>query len=289
MTQAEDTKALVTDDPEAFRETLWRGDVLVYDSLGIDAGLVQWGDRVPANHASLVLDRERLIEANRVDDEHPHAVRTVSISDRLRVTGVRTITALRHQRVVDAGRSGDALVQPVLDRALSQLNDGEFSYLQIVALAPACLRRNYPNDFKGGGLLTQVMDILLQRLALLLEPVVSRPDPSRLTCSEYVYRCFAEAAGGELPIIINGPVGEAQSWPAWMTPEQIALFTALYESLGGKGGSLPGALGVDPAESATPGDLWRSPSLLPIAAYHRPPERPVAPVEFGAPGEDDEL
>ncbi|MCW2637531.1 MAG: hypothetical protein JWQ99_3898 [Blastococcus sp.] len=270
------TGVLVTSDADAFRNALLPGDVLVYDSLSFDGGLVQWGDRIPANHASLVLDSEQLIEANRKhppEDTRP-AVRTELIEPRLRLEGVRTVTALRHRRV-----AGDGVpVEPVLQRARRQLGQGVFAYAQIVALAPAAILRNYPTAAKDNGALGEAMTLALRLLNRALEPLQGVPDENRLTCSEYVYRCFDDVG---LSIDLQRRPLLADGRPPWMSEEQMAEFKRLY-GLGGTAVTVRESGTGDPpslAEHATPGDLWRSRDLVPVVVLHHPPRAPADPVE----------
>lgn len=265
----------VTPNDEQFRRALRPGDVLVYDTTSFEGGLVQWGDRVPVNHTSLVLDGDDIVEANRWDDERCRAVRTVPLAHRLAATGVRTITALRHSRI----RSGEVDPQAVTERAREYLcGQRAFAYLEVVALAPAALRRSYGHDVDRSGALARAALLLLDLAAAAASRAIDS-GARALSCSEFVFRCFDESGDDRLRLQVLDPLFAAlQHPPAWLSQQASEDIDALHEAVRAHNHSSDAERGVlstgEEADRVTPGDLWRSSSLDPVAALHRPPERP---------------
>jgi hypothetical protein len=240
---------------------------------------VQWADRVPVNHASIVLDDLRLVEANRgnlpptaqAGTLPGQAVRLVDLGSRLDNPVVRTVTALRHTRVLD----GTADPAAVLEKAEAYLDrGGDFAYLALVALGPLAFRRSYPPKL-GDGHRQRIVEFLLDQLSKALHKVTDSGAWS-LSCSEFVFRCFTEA-GLDIPVfnpLVNDVTTGGALW------EQLELHNGKarpgdkYEVLGG--GAVP--------DRITPGDLHRGAELVAMAALHK--KRDPAAVE---PTEADEL
>jgi hypothetical protein len=270
---------LLTPDWEQFCAALHPCDVLVFDSLGFEAGLVQWADRAPVNHASLVLDAASVIEANRTDSsgtdpQQPPmgAVRQVSFQDRFANQAIRTTTALRHVDLLDPD---SAVVGEVLARARADLGRREFAYLAVPALGPAALRRAYAQESDDDGMLKAAARLLLGAANEVLRRL-SRQDRWSLSCSEFVYRCFTEI-DNPLKIAVDMPLvlGGSTIPPVWLTTEQAAgekqFHDALHEHNEKRVSAGPKSIAVTApvADRVTPGDLWRSPKLRPVAVMHR--------------------
>lgn len=261
---------LLTNDPSVFREAVRPGDVVTFDSTGFDAGLVQWADRVPVNHAALVLDAATFVEANRVDGRGPDtAVREVRIGARLVDPAVRTVTLLRH-----AEATGDQ-VEAVLGEARRYLaRHTDFAYLRLIALGPLALRRSYPGT-SSSPVSVELLAWLLARLAEAAQRL-SASGAWSLTCSEFVYRCYS-AGGLRLPVLrpldVQVDGATAQLWATVQQHNAAAVPGDKYAALSG---------GVD-ADRITPGDLQRCDLLLPVAVLHLPLRRPDDP---GGEGEE---
>lgn len=260
---------LITDDPAAFRGAMAPGDVATFDSTGFNAGLVQWADRVPVNHAALVLDGATFLEANRVHEGEgpPHAVREVDVAERLGNPVVQTVTLLRHaEATVD-----DA--QAVLHEARGYLSRRtDFAYLQLVALGPLALRRSYPTE-PGGSAFAELAGWLVGRLGEAAQRL-SASGAWSLSCSEFVYRCYAAA---ELSLPVISPL---EAMPGSRTAE---LWEALqqHNSAAGPGDKYAALSGGVDADRITPGDLHRCGLLTPVAVLHRPPGRGGEPADDG--------
>lgn len=240
-------------DADEFISRLRPGDVLVYDQLGLDAGLIQWGDRAAASHCALVLDQETLIEANRHTDEHPHAVRRKDLRDDLVNTDADTtisVTALRLQAV------DDAALTRVLEAATSLDGSGEFSFLDIGFLTLSAFRRSY-----GQGLEETPFGRLLRWLARWCASHIPE-DGATLTCSEFVYRCF-DAAG--LVILVEGPLFAPDFVPG--ADLEAQLWEKLARVNDGRKDDTSFASSTHP-DRVTPGDLWASTSFERVAQLH---------------------
>jgi hypothetical protein len=279
-----DNGVVFTSDWRTFCKELRPCDVLVFDSLGFESGLVQWADKAPVNHASLVLDNNSLIEANQVDkkDVDPHeptpgAVQQVPFEKRFVKQDVISATALRHDALLGGDRPE---AQAVLARAREDLGQRKFAYLAIAALGPAALRRSYASDKDQGDTLTHSFGLLLFILDKILRNLTTY-DRWSLSCSEFVYRCFDES-NPRLPLTVTEPLTFlAEAQPAWLTPEQDARERELYQildqhnatraSIGPRPAAITtfGAGSPVVADRVTPGDLWRCPELNPVAVLHR--------------------
>lgn len=269
---------LVVADAERFQRELRPGDVLVYDSTSFDAGLVQWGDRVPVNHASLLLDADEIVEANRWgDDDRLRAVRTVPLAQRLSTTSVRTTTALRHIGIGPGGADSTA----VTDRAREYLHSTTaFAYLEVVALAPAALRRSYAHDVDRSRALARAALLLLDIAAAASSRAIDS-GARALSCSEFVFRCFDESGDDRLKVDVQHRLLGPEGPPSWLSQQADEEIDALHAAVRLHNDAFdtddfPRAYGQD-ADRVTPGDLWRSSSLQPVIALHRPPQRPWPP------------
>lgn len=268
----------VTADPEEFVTFLKSGDVLIFDSLGFEAGLVQWADGAPANHVSLVLDETYLIEANRTRGQpNAPAVQRRQVGEHLDLPRVRTVTAVRHVDVLSGSRNTDDVIRLALD----QEGGGKFAYLQLVALGPKALQRTYGSAQSEHGLLYRIALLILQAFEEFTKRAESggRQIP-RVSCSEFPYRCFTEAG---FDVHIRDPLIRPPEAPAWYTAELQQKEMDLWRALGEEPQSMylaeATAGGVKP-DRVTPGDLWRSRSLMPIGVFCKPGRRGLDPVDL---------
>lgn len=266
---------LLTDRPDEFARQLRVADVLVFDSLSLPGGLVQWVDRAPANHVALVLNDELLVEANRdgIDDHRP-AIRTVPLVERLALESLVSVRALRHPQIdADAGRGA-----AVAGRARELLELGaQFSYLELGLVGGRAALRSYGDDLASP--LGRAMLPLLRMVASLAADRVSSGTWT-VSCSEFVYRCLTECRteAASVRVEITSPL---VADPADLTSDaQVRAAVQVDDELwdgveranrGATGGDKYEVLaGEVVADRVTPGDLLRSPSFAPVAVLLGP-------------------
>lgn len=255
------TNPILTVEANEFRTHLWPGDILVFDSLGLDAGLVQWGDNVPANHVSMVVDDNNLFEANREHDKKGDvdAVRSVDIGQRLDYYAVRTTTALRH---VDVSAKDDPRTAAAVTWARSQEGRGTFAYLATAALGPLAFQRSFAKELGEAPWMTDALRTMFDK-ALLIAKTLVLADKCALSCSEFIYRCYDQGTEMKLKIFVAKPLSNA---PTILADEQNELVTELTAAkklceFGRPFSSI--------ADWVTPGDFLRSSSLQAVAVLHR--------------------
>ena len=269
-----------------FRALLRPADILVFDRLGLPGGLIQWGDECPANHASLITDKTHSIEANRVEEEpDAPAVKEIEVCTYFEDLAIRTITLLRHKSLAD---DTTGMAEKVIARARKNDGDPRYAYQDVIPVGLLAVNRRYGKRLRDQ--LGNRFDWLLDKLARELKKCVRRKDAT-LMCSEFVYRCFTES-GTDLKIDIADPLLTnraltqplnnrfAQPPERPPLPEQVEeLWSMIIEANYGAGRRQLKIANLDNlddplADAVSPGDLWCSSSLIPIAAFHRPPERP---------------
>jgi hypothetical protein len=262
----------VTDDAREFTAGLLPGDLLIFDSLGFESGLIQWADGAPANHAAMVIDETHLMEANRYhDDPDGPAVRRQPIAGHLGLDRVRTVTALRHidvqARTKDAGAAVEA--------AKAMENTSTFAYLHLAVLGPKALRRTYGRDSTRDGLFGVALDLLLKVFeASMRRRAAKQPGRRGLSCSEFLYLCYLK---GGLGVKIEEPMFRTVI-PTWQSDAQREREAELWAQLGEP--TTPPFDDLDAAsvapekkitsERVTPADLLRSASLKPAAVLCKP-------------------
>src|SRR4051812_31851394 len=109
----ETSPELVTGNVSEFIRTLKPGDVILYDTRSPIGGLVQWADRAPVNHASIMLDQVQTLEAYLPDhpDSEPH-VHLISIQEMLGFD-FHSAIALRHVAVKQDSGHVEAIVRNI--------------------------------------------------------------------------------------------------------------------------------------------------------------------------------
>lgn len=272
------------DEIDQFISTLQPADVLIFDKFGLPGGLVQWADECPANHVALVTRDGKAIEANKTVP----AVKEVDIDSYLCNLAIRTTTVFRHTALADGN---SPMIDAVISRAMQDKDRTHYAYLDVTPVGLLAADRMYGQELRDQLRWTfaPIMNLIAHQVRGCVQP-----NTATLTCSEFVYRCFTEAVGG-LPIEILdplltygsddgvrgiGPLGRYLSYvdPAGPELERPSQVQELWGDIlahdvnrkikptGNPGDPVPDAV--------SPGDLWRSSSLTPIAALHRPPERP---------------
>lgn len=262
---------LVTADPTEFMQELQPGDVIVFDVLANVSGLIQWADRASADHAALVTGPDTFTEAN-LPGENGNVITDASLSSVLGEVDVRGMTALRP--ALDEATRARLIEVVEVFRGVG----ARFDVLGIAWLAPAALMRSYgPAELEAlGGTGDRVLMWVLQQAARAALRRIGK-DRHSLTCSEFVYRCLTEAG---LDIEVPGPLHEVVSlWPDEVLDADADNWAALeaHNEAAGWPVGLPQSLGqggVRP-DFVTPGDLWRSPSLTPVAVLTKGPHRPA--------------
>ncbi len=178
--------------------------------------------------------------------------------------------------------------------------DVRYAYLDVIPVGLLALQRMYGQLLakKLGWTYEPIKDMIAYRLRSCLDD-----DKMTMMCSEYVYRCFTESEA-ELAIEVVDPLDTYRSARRHLRPvrnttvagqvvatETTSEVDELWRDLlsrkyavVGKGRlrpltgftdrTLTGNPGDPLPDAVSPGDLWRSSSLIPIAAFHRPPERP---------------
>ena len=266
------TTPILTADADEFRTHLWPGDILVFDSVGLDAGLVQWGDNIPANHVSIVIDDKDLFEANREHEGEGDvdAVRPVDIGERLVWPTVRTTTALRHINVSD---EADPRTAAAVAWAKSQNGTGDFAYLATTALGPLAFHRSFGDELNKATWMSDPLRAIFDR-ALSIAKALVLANKCALSCSEFVYRCYDEGTDKELTVAVTNPLMN-QHMPSNFAAAQDELVRELEATMtlcqfGRPWSSI--------ADWVTPGDFLRSTSLRQVAVMHRLVPTGVTPI-----------
>jgi hypothetical protein len=189
--QAKGNAVLLTADESKFVRSLKKGDVLLFDSLHLTSQLIKLALNRPVNHSAIYVGDERYADAN----DRPAGQPTVGTSDIWNLLGrrsIRTVTALRHKQVV----AGHMDATSVVDEATAFIGqkDIKFAYLSLAILAVPQLERTYVQGGGDPGPLKRVMGGMLGALSdSLMSTIKTLGDARSLTCSEFVYRCYAGA------------------------------------------------------------------------------------------------
>lgn len=206
---------IITPHPDEFIRNLLPGDVLLLDSLHPVSGLIQFVENRPVNHAALYLEKGECVHVT-VHKAGEPAARKLDLHLRLSDHPGpydRTVTAFRHVDVI----SKRASAKQVVDRAEEYLTTigTRYANLSLIAMLPGCLRRSYNAYLAGGKVPVQTLGRLLQLVSALTLSLVSRgsrvpdarvrPGKIGLTCSAFVYRCYAESGAG-LNVQVTDPL-----------------------------------------------------------------------------------
>ena len=313
----------LTSDFATFENCLREGDVLLFDALAPISGLIQWADRAPVNHCGVFLGGGEIAHAQPVE---PFAIERKNLSDKVNVRDVRTVTALRHKKVLAQPEAATKFLKLVEG---AMVTPSKFAMEHLYRLAPFALARAYLGD--ATWLVTNRVGLfrllprrqvenLVKDLALRATgKVLAEDQADGWTCSEFVHHCLQEAglevdryeAPRTVEVASTEDAAEVterfwleESWrqvrsdgdPAQMVINLQhaggqALLKLLLQEVQGKrpqathqqstgnhpdetdGKPLPSPVRSD---TVTPGDLWRSASLIPVAVLHRPPPRSSA-------------
>jgi hypothetical protein len=214
----------LTMDLDEFISTLEPADVLLFDSLHPLSRLIQFAENRPVSHAAIYLGGSnrlaKFAQTTRHSSDKP-AARKDNLRERLRVNPGpydRTVTALRHVDVL----SDRANTRGIIDRVGHYIDaaNTRYAYLNLgVVMAPS-LFRSYNQYLSGGRVPSRTLSYLLEKASntlLGLFDVAHRDQEFRLqetkctlTCSEFVYRCYAESGSG-LEIEVVDPLEKWRS------------------------------------------------------------------------------
>ena len=189
------------------------GDVLLYHGRGFISWAIRKFDGADVNHAAIALDGERMGEA---------------AGRGLQIAPIPASIESNDFMVVRRFDGTDPL-DPVVGIADGYLTNGKpYAYQQIVLLAILASTRRIPLPGIGRRMLRSVLD----HAAAALNAFVDKGDGTRsMICSEFVYRCNAEAAGDPNPyrLLIRagdlsfGPGGTAVDWALARPDEELAI------------------------------------------------------------------
>jgi hypothetical protein len=195
-------RAFITTDPARFMHRLHPGDVLLFDTIHPLSDLIKFAENRPVSHAALYLGGDLYAQTVRHTKDKP-AARVESLSERLNsATGPydRTVTALRHRDIM----SGDCDPSAVLEQSamFTDPADTTYCFVTLARLMVPEIFRTYKLYFNGKTLLARRVGSVLETLSRSLLANFEGPtaDESEqigkrsLTCSEFVYRCYAQAA-----------------------------------------------------------------------------------------------
>lgn len=175
--------------PDTYREADLRlGDVLLYRGTSLNARLIQLFDRSEVSHSALWLGAGTVAEV--LNDSVGLQMRTLR-------AGFASSEWAEVRRHPAAGNAA-----PIVGRARHYLGRGaHYAYDQVVLLALLVVARRLPAAPGLARLVRSVLDAAAERV-LLLTAHGRQP----MICSEFVFRCFREAAGAganEYPILIR--------------------------------------------------------------------------------------
>lgn len=189
------------------------GDVLLYHGRGFVSWAIRKFDGTDVNHAAIALDGERLGEAAGSGLQIAPIPASVSSND---------FVVVRRFGAADP-------IDPVIGIADGYLAGSKpYAYQQIVLLAILASTRRIPLPGIGRRMLRSVLD----HAAAALNAFVDKGDGTRsMICSEFVYRCYAEAAGDPNPyrLLIRagdqsfGPGGTAVDWALAKPDADLAI------------------------------------------------------------------
>jgi hypothetical protein len=149
------------------------GDVLLFRGRGLIPWAIRLFDGGDVNHAAIALDGPDLAEAA------GSGLRRHPLAD---ATAANVFTEVRRMDVVDT--------TPILTKANAFVEDGnKYAYHQLVLLALLAVTRRVPAPRFARRLIRSALDHAATALGDLVPT-----GKTRMICSEFVWRCYAEAA-----------------------------------------------------------------------------------------------
>jgi hypothetical protein len=210
----------LTTDPARFMSALKPGDVLLFDGVSPISALIKLAENRPVNHCAVFLGQREFAEVRghkpAADRRSPPAVPAARSTDLEKLLDSaphyeRTITALRHVNATRGGASAvAACARDYVDAA-----DTTYRYLSLIALMVPSFFRTYEKYFnarRSTERLAEMLRVVSQSILNVMEIEGDKPKESdsrrTFTCSEFVYRCFSEAAGDtDYSIHVAKPLG----------------------------------------------------------------------------------
>lgn len=159
-------------------EGIKAGDVLLFRGSSFISRAIRFFDGADVNHAAIVVDHEQLAEA---------------AGSGLRLFGIDESLRSNERTYVCRLKLSDSLapVVEVADRYVSQRLP--YAYQQILLLGLLSLTRRLPIESR---IFRKVLRTILDQAARVLNGLLDSGN-ELMICSEFVYRCFDEAASGE--------------------------------------------------------------------------------------------
>lgn len=167
------------------------GDILLYRGVGLISDAIRLIDRSQVSHAALFIGRQG------------ETGRTVGEAIREGVVRRQLPKSIEHAEWVESRRLKEppATLDPVLERAACYLERGErYAFEQVLLLAFLCITRNLADSSVLAGLVRETLDAAA---GFLLRLVETGREP--MTCSEFVFRCYAEGLPGAIEMSARAP------------------------------------------------------------------------------------
>jgi hypothetical protein len=237
MPSAKNDDTKVTDDVKKFLKKLKPGDVLLFDTITLVSQLIKFAENRPVNHCGVFLGDDTFAQVGS-GTAHAH---TADLRERLEKRPGpldRTVTALRHVDAFDAKASvriSNSIVK-IADEYIN-VRKTDYSFVSLRHLMIPSLYRNYRNDLENTKHVAKFLPLISSLAKAILSHFgqvesVSKLDGTKsLTCSEFVYRCYLEAAP-RLQVDVHRPL---MTWDMellrWSQPKLLS------RSKGGDGGS----------------------------------------------------
>ncbi len=216
----------MTTDPDKFGAELQGGDLLLFDSLHLLSQFLKLADDRPVNHCAVYLGGGLVAQCNEPLPNRPdQAIYRTPLSELLGLTRVRTVTAFRHQQVVDG-----ASPTPVVTRAQRFVDaSGPYAYVDLAKLAAPCLLRAYRGELARDHMSAVIA--LLRSVASLIDAydrarnslgIRRRPNKVGMTCSSFAYRCYVDGTrdpgDDSFPVHLNAPLATLAAPVMMRTP-----------------------------------------------------------------------
>ena len=195
----------LTIDIDEFISWLQPADVLLYDSLRPASHIIKFAENRPINHAALYAGQAVFLHATTHEPGYP-VVQRASLHDRLATRRDRTVTALRHHPTgsIDVRR-----ILAVAEEMVAQPRS--YAFVDLLSLVVPTFLRSYRNILSSGGPLGSGVSSVLAFLSTgflteLEEGVAANGEQLgdsgawTLTCSEFVFRAYDEAAVGSITV-----------------------------------------------------------------------------------------
>jgi hypothetical protein len=202
-------QCLATTSEREFIGHLRPGDILLFDSFLVTSALIKFADNSPVNHCAIFLGGEghEFAHVTHHQEDEP-AIQVEEISTRLSQHHDYSITALRHQNAdpVDGAPRAIERVQAL------RSGPSAYAYLNLIALFVPAFLRSYRPNLRPDGFralaLERAESGFLKSMSFDDEGIDFTPPKAglkTLTCSQFVYLCFARSQP-ELTLEISEPL-----------------------------------------------------------------------------------